>query len=257
MAIAWKPRAAICSPRRAVQSISSCAPWRRPSPGGARRSPRWAWSGPGGHGDRGRSSNRSSEVHPSALRRPREGRPADRQPVRGHGCAGWRWLLSVVCRFRSVGCRRAGIPGTRTAGRAVRIRRRGAAHAGKPWRGSCRRSGGSVPADVGAGGGDAPAAGPRRAWRADGRACAPGGTGIGEVGADGVAVAGRCPGGSSPSPDGVVPFHGHRGKSGGCWRCGTVTPPGSTPSWCSGRPTIRTRPRCRRSPRCAGRSAGT
>lgn len=39
--------------------------------------------------------------------------------VRGHGSIGWRWLLSVVCRFRSVACRRAGIPGTRTAGRGV------------------------------------------------------------------------------------------------------------------------------------------
>ena len=31
-------------------------------------------------------------------------------------------------------------------------------------------------------------------------------------------------------------------RCGGCWRCGAGTPPGSTPSWCSGRPAILTVP---------------
>lgn len=61
------------------------------------------------------------------------------------------------------------------------------------------------------GGGNVPATGPRRAGRADGRARVLGGTSVGEVGTDGVAVARLRLGGSSPRAGGIVALHGHHG----------------------------------------------
>jgi hypothetical protein len=53
------------------------------------------------------------------------------------------------------------------------------------------------------------------------------GTGVGEDGADGVAVAGRCPGGSPSRAGGVVPFHGHRGSPAAAGTVGRKRLPGS------------------------------